>query len=339
MSSNTPENGTVVQRRVPRWVVWALSGVVIILVIAVVVALAATSRSAFLGTYHVYEQNYENLQTSVHSEVRCDQCHSDGRGAVVSGASRIGDFYRGLYARPDEPVFVELDSPTNDACLTCHYDDWSDDASRTARVPHPAHLRVANETRKCVECHKWTAHEEDYVARHKEMPFSSVCASFGCHVGTKTSDECGNCHHSLQEDKGEWKLIHQETVRSAGPNGCLEECHDTDQCQMCHTTGKEPDFSAEALSSGVEAIEREHVKSDWLEKHGGMALEDDSKCFTCHVSVGECEHCHAERPAFHGLKSTWLTRHKDEAKDERRCLTCHEKTWCEECHDKFKEMR
>lgn len=325
--------------RVPRGVRWGLEGLLAALVVAVVVAVVLTSRPSFLGGYHSYERRYTAMQTSLHSGLACGDCHVDSRGTVVREAALVGDFYRGLVSKPDAPVFVKLQPPTRAACLSCHREDWSDNATRTARIPHPAHLRVAEETRNCVDCHKWTAHEEAYLERHKEMPFSTVCASFGCHVGTKTAKECASCHHELAGDAGGWKLVHYKTVQASGPNGCLETCHDADQCRMCHTTGKRPDFSAGALSSGVKAIERQHVKPDWLEKHGGMALSNDAVCFDCHVSPAECDDCHAQRPAFHGPKSTWLSRHKTFAKNERRCLTCHEKKWCDDCHAQFKEMR
>jgi hypothetical protein len=216
--------------------------------------------------------------------------------------------------------------------------DWSDNAKRTAKIPHPAHLRVADEPRECVKCHKWTAHEESYMQKHKSMPFSTVCASFGCHVGWKTTDECGSCHHSLQEGKGEWKKVHRVTVQAFGPNGCLESCHDAGQCRQCHTTGKRPEFKSGGVA-GVTQIEREHVKKSWLAKHGSFALADERKCLVCHVSEGECQDCHAKRPAFHGSPSTWLTKHKDLAKNKKRCLTCHQQKFCDDCHKQFKEMR
>ena len=143
----------------------------------------------------------------------------------------------------------------------------------------------------------------------------------------------------MVEEQGEWQLVHSETVQLSGPNACLEVCHDADQCRQCHTTGVRPDFPVEGYSTAVQAIEREHVKQDWMEHHGTWALEDEAKCFVCHVSVSECESCHAERPAFHGLKATWLNRHKEFVEDERSCLACHEKPWCEDCHAEFEEMR
>lgn len=310
------------------------------LVVAVALALALTSRSSYLARYDSLERSYKTLEASSHKGLECSACHRDGRAAVVRTAARVGDFYRGLAGDPSDPVFMRVGKVSAEACRSCHEEDWSDDASRTSKIPHPAHLRVASEKRDCIECHKWTAHEEAYMETHKSMPFSGVCASFGCHVGTKKNTECGSCHHVLQDAKLPWKQAHPEVVRTSGPNGCLESCHDAEQCRTCHTTGKTPKFDGTIAQTGMKAIEREHVKADWLAKHGKLAVKDESKCMACHVSRGECEDCHAKRPAFHGPKKTWLNRHKQFAeKNEKGCLTCHEKSWCEECHDQFKEMR
>ncbi len=340
MSRNLPNILTGPLKGAPRRALLLGLGVVTgVVVLALAVALVATARPAFLGGYSDLKMNYTTLQASEHAELTCDQCHRDRRGPLVYEAALVGDFYRGVFGKPDTPVFVKMSRPDRGACLACHEHAWSDNIERTVAIPHPAHLRVAEETRDCVECHKWTGHEEEYLEEHKEMPFSAVCASFGCHVGTQPEGSCGNCHHSLQEEGVEWRLVHKRIVQENGPNACLESCHKADQCRMCHTTGKRPDFPTDGASTAVKAIEREHVKKDWMEMHGTYALEDEATCFACHVSVGECEDCHADRPKFHGLKSTWLARHKEFSEDERRCLTCHEKPWCEECHAKFKEMR
>ena len=346
MRTDASDKTTSAGKRIPRRVYLAIAvltavAALTIVVIGVVVAEYFVSQPSFFGAYAGLETNYQTLDESGHNGLTCNDCHVDSRGILVAGVALVGDFYSGLVNRPDEPRYIELRSPRSDACLNCHNEDWSDNTSRTAEIPHPAHMRVAEETRECVECHKWTAHEEEYIDRHKEMPFSSVCASFECHAGWKTVEECQSCHHAVQEDEVEWTLIHKETVQESGPNGCLETCHDAGQCTQCHTTGVRPEFPEIGPESGLKAIEQEHVKQDWMEQHGEYALDDDSKCFACHVSVGECEKCHEQRPEFHGLESTWLNRHAELAeneRDERRCLTCHEKDWCEECHDQFDEM-
>ncbi|MBI5230979.1 MAG: hypothetical protein HY876_02315 [Coriobacteriales bacterium] len=341
MIGNAIDRIAAAARRLPRWTVFALAGLGAAALVAVGIALALTSSPAYFSSYHRLERSVTTLEASGHVGLDCDQCHPDSRGAAVYRAALVGDFYAGIVRKGNEPRFVQMAKPTREACLKCHAEDWSDDAKKTMKVPHPAHLRVIEEKRDCVMCHKWTAHEEEYMEKHKQMPFSTVCASFPCHVGTKQKEDCGTCHHVLQEDKGKWREIHPETVRSHGPGACLESCHDADQCRLCHTTGKTPKFDATVAQAGVRAIEREHVKKDWIAQHGTMALKDETKCYTCHVSVGECEDCHAVRPAFHGLKSTWLGQHKKLAKkvDNPRCLTCHEERWCEDCHQQFKEMR
>jgi hypothetical protein len=326
----------------PKALAWALLGVAALLVAAVCVAAVIASRPAFFARYPRIARNYTTLESSAHKGLRCDDCHAGGRNVVVREAALVADFYRGLFGKPRTPSFVRLAEPTNDECLACHRYDWSMEATRTMKVPHPAHLRVASETRPCVTCHRWVAHEETYTQQHKAMPFSVVCASFPCHVGVKPAADCGNCHHQLQPSLDVWRArIHPQVVRSYGPNACLEQCHTADQCRTCHTTGRTPVLPGTiADQSSVSAIERAHVKPDWLTQHGGFALQDQTKCLTCHVSEGECQDCHSKRPAFHGSQTTWLAAHQPLGKANRqRCLTCHQESWCTDCHNQFKAMR
>jgi hypothetical protein len=91
----------------------------------------------------------------------------------------------------------------------------------------------------------------------------------------------------------------------------------------------------------MKAIEELHVKPDWTERyHGAEALKNEDNCMLCHQEEGECDECHLQRPAFHGSTDTWIGRHSKQSDtvDDPGCLTCHEKPWCEECHDQFKEM-
>jgi hypothetical protein len=327
------------QRRAPRIIGFIALTFLFLGVIGAVAGVAMTGGPEFLGSYAGYADNHETLEGSMHAELDCEDCHTDSRGAIVARAARVGDFYRGLAGKPDKPLFVAVDTPTRDACLDCHGEDWSQDASRTAKIPHPAHLRTVNEERECVECHKWTAHEEEYIERHKEMPFSAVCASFPCHVGTKTQDQCADCHHAVQvfDTEDEWLKNHKAGVQRVGSNSCLESCHIAGECRQCHTTGERPDFDVEGLSQGVDEIEREHIKADWMEQHGKWAVDDETKCFDCHVSPAECADCHSIRPDFHGLEETWLNRHQEFEEGDSRCLTCHEQQFCDECHEQFEE--
>ena len=313
------------------------AGVVALVVLAAAIPYALASSASYFSRYPDLKHSYETLQASEHRGLACDDCHA-GEGSQVSfRVMSAAGFYRDLLKRPSTPAFSKMAKPTREACIRCHEEDWSDDAARTMKIPHPAHLRVSTEKRDCVTCHKWTAHEEEYMERHETMPFSGLCVSFGCHVGTKSAEECADCHHALDEDQSKWLVSHKTSVQNRGAGTCLEICHQVDQCQSCHTTGHKPNVKGPKRETGFQALQRAHAAPDWMERHGKDALEDESQCMSCHVSKGECNECHSHRPAFHGPEETWLVEHKDFSKDERRCLACHKKPWCEECHAQFKE--
>lgn len=321
-----------------RLILASAAGLLLVLLALPVVALS-TSPEAFFGGYHDLAVNQEELESSLHAGIACGACHPDPRGSVAYTVAFVGDFYARLAGESAAPRYVEFTTPPREACLACHEGDWSHDNERTIRIPHPAHLRVASETRECVECHKWTAHQETYIAEHKEMPFSGVCAAYGCHVGTRKADQCINCHHALREDADEWPAEHARVVHAMGSAACMESCHNAAECRLCHTTGERPVFEGLPTETGMREIERLHILDDWMERHGPVGFEDQAACMKCHVSDGECRACHAHRPTSHDPPETWLARHKDVVEDERRCLTCHEQPWCQECHDQFKEMQ
>lgn len=313
--------------------------VVVATALAVAAPLIATSNADFFGRYHLLNRRYVNLENSAHVGIGCRDCHETD--PVRNGLQLTAEFYTGMFTKREVPKYFAFRPPTNDACLKCHRTDWSSDASRTKLIPHPAHARVVAEKRPCVKCHKWTAHFETYMPKHKKMPFSGVCVSYGCHVGTKAPSQCFNCHHVLHNSVAQWKQAHPAVVKAVGENGCLESCHRVEQCQTCHTTGQMPQVAKPVIRTGVDAIERLHVKADWrLKTHGTQALLDRKRCLLCHQSEAECQECHRFRPAFHGDPTTWIGTHNKIAKkvDSPRCLECHQRAWCDKCHKQFKEM-
>lgn len=319
----------------------ALLAVVLVLGVsaAVAIPLAVTSSPDFFARYHLLNRRYVNLESSAHEGIGCRSCHETD--PVTNGTQLVAEFYSGLFTRGEMPTYFTFEPPANEACLRCHESDWAHDAKQIESIPHPAHTRVSTETRQCVRCHKWTAHLETFMPKHKTMPFSGVCVSYGCHVGTKDKDQCFNCHHVLRQTAVTWKKKHPDVVSQVGQAGCLESCHEVGQCRMCHTTGKMPKITGLPIRTGLDAIEQGHVGDDWVtDGHGPAALRDRDTCLLCHQSQGECQECHRYRPAFHGKPTAWIGRHSKVTKkvDDPRCLECHKKPWCEECHQQFKEM-
>jgi hypothetical protein len=311
---------------------------VVVVTVGVVVALIGTSTPGFFSRYHLLNRRFVNLEGSAHEGIGCRVCHETS--PVQNGAQLTADYYRSLVTNEPLPAYYSFRPPTREACLKCHEDDWSHDAKQVSRIPHPAHLRTADEERQCTNCHKWTAHLEAYMDKHKKMPFSGVCVAYGCHVGTKKTNQCFDCHHILHEDAAEWTKSHPAAVKRIGQNACLESCHQDAQCQQCHTTGVTPEFDGMTVQVGMEKIEQLHVKPEWLDQHGAEARKDLSKCNLCHQEQGECSECHRERPKSHGTPGTWIGRHAKTTKDlkDPRCLTCHKQKQCDECHAQFKEM-
>jgi len=311
---------------------------VVAVTVGIVVALLATSTPGFFSRYHLLNRRFVNLEGSAHEGIGCRVCHETS--PVANGAQLAGDLYRSLVTSEPVPAYYKFKPPTRQACLKCHEDDWSHSTDRVGKIPHPAHLRTADDPRDCVRCHKWTAHLETYMQKHKKMPFSGVCVAYGCHVGTKRTDQCLNCHHILHEDAKEWTKRHPEVVADMGENACLESCHTEAQCQQCHTTGVTPEFTGMKVQVGMDAIEELHVKPAWLQVHGEEARKNLAKCNLCHQETGECDECHRNRPKSHGEPLTWIGRHAKATKDvnDPRCMTCHEQSFCDECHAQFKEM-
>ncbi len=322
-----------------RLMIVAGAALVLAAVIAVAVPLAMTATPEFFSRYHLLERRYMNLENSAHEGLSCRSCHETR--PLLNGVQLIADFYVSLVETTQTPQFFTFDAPHNDACLACHETDWSVDASRTARIPHPAHKQVAAETRQCAECHKWTGHFEAYLDSHKEMPFSGVCVAYGCHVGTKETEQCIACHHVLYESSERWRTEHPRVMRETGQNACLEGCHSIAQCQQCHTTGERPVFDGLPIEVSMKPIEALHVRDDWTELyHGQEALAGRERCQLCHQSEGECVECHLERPVSHGTSTQWIGRHSRHTEDlsDPGCIECHEQSFCDDCHRQFEEM-
>jgi len=325
-------------RRAPRFVKAAAAAVPLAILVAFSVPTLFVSQESVFARISGFEDNYAALQESRHADARCTDCHVDERGPVVFAVALAVDYYRSFFVEVADSSLVRIERPKREACLRCHEHDWAFNAERRLAIPHPAHLRVSEETRECVDCHKWTAHMEYQLEAHARMPLSGVCAASGCHAGWRSSDSCADCHHVLLEQPVAWTKEHPQVVLASGAGGCLELCHDAPQCRQCHTTGESP-FTGELARTVRSELETLHTRSDWVVQHGLRALDDQNECRSCHISTGECQNCHSQRPASHGPEDMWIAAHPDAVTRDDQCVTCHDQQTCDYCHDLFKEGR
>jgi len=327
------------ERGIPWRIIAAAVGALVVLG-AVAVPLYATSDPTFYGRYQRYADRYKAWKTSSHKDVACMQCHVGSDNAVVRNAGLVGEYYR---SKPNalRPAIATLPPASSAGCRKCHKNERAFNVKRLMQVPHPAHPDLAKETRDCISCHKWVAHSEKYQKRHTTMPFTGICISFGCHAGTKKKDECKLCHHTQSFKPADWRKQHPSVVDRRGENNCMDYCHKPAQCRTCHETGKNPFEEKGTAPKRLTGLIAKHSASNWDAVHGQEAQADEERCFYCHGSAEACKDCHSRRPAFHGPKSTWLGRHQKlgKGKKEARCLACHVKKDCNDCHRVFKEGR
>lgn len=317
------------------------AAIAVSLVLGVIVPLAATADPSFLSRFGNLAPRYKTWHSSKHRDVSCFECHYGNQTDAAYRLSLIAEFYKGLMSPGgSKPAILKLERPTSQSCLKCHSEEWNIDSSRLVRIPHPAHIRVVDEKRDCVKCHKWVAHAEKYTEKHKKITFTGICTSYGCHSGTKSPQECRFCHHTQSFPAPEWRRKHPGVALVRGTNSCLDYCHQAKQCRTCHTTGKNPFVGAAKTSRGPRALIAKHSNPRWIVFHGAEARVDRNRCFYCHGAASVCTECHSRRPAFHGPKATWLQAHQKQGKaNKTRCLACHSQKDCDSCHTLFKEGR
>ena len=339
MTSVETENDPGRRNKLPHPAVLVALGLVVVLISAIAVAAFLTSKPAFFARYKALTRRYDTLQTSVHRDLACNDCHTD--------KARAG----GPRGRPHRRLLHE---PVLGGPRACLHQDGEAPADGVPEVPQGRlELGLKADSEGSAPRPPACEHRE---ARMRHVPqvdgarrsvhgeaqddaVLGVCATYGCHAGWKSAEQCSTCHHTLLDDKAAWTKDHPKAVQAIGPNACLETCHDAAQCRLCHTTGKVPVFTGLAAQTGLSAIETQHAKKDWMEQHGTLALADKAKCLVCHVSEGECDDCHALRSEVPRVDDHLDRRAQEPGKQKERCLACHKEAQCTECHDQFKEMR
>ncbi len=124
---------------------------------------------------------------------------------------------------------------------------------------------------------------------------------------------CSDCHRAL---------VHTQNTRGVNTpqmKMCLK-CHDgrkaSAQCKSCHTEKAYPES---------------HRAKDWIKVHSERA--EDKSCAKCHAWTPDfCKECHSKKPESHA--GNWKKLHAKPAKENsKRCMICHKKKKCLECHD------
>jgi hypothetical protein len=253
-------------------------GLGLFLVLFVIPGRVATQPS-FMQRYENLESHYGTWETSVHSKVRCQECHANP-GIIpqtVFNVKMLGEAYASWVTERNPDVFH---TPVNGACENCHVDLRQVSAAGDLKIPHRAHVDALGLA--CVECHDNLVHVEpaegDRAVEGENAPTMETC--LGCHDGEQAKNGCTECHTDKaapdDHQTAEWLIVHpdmQEEIDCAECHGWVENW-----CEECHT--RRPPSHTET----------------WRKDHPSQ-VEERRNCEACHV--GEfCIECHGEVPAL-----------------------------------------
>jgi hypothetical protein len=162
--------------------------------------------------------------------------------------------------------------------------------------------------------------------------------------------DCGDCHGEVAESKGatRGRFIGQ------GEHGGCAECHDIEEgeCKTCHIGNdrqvKIPRrdrglrFSHAAHQEIEGGCKRCHAAAYSASIIGQITLAGHDVCDDCHAEALtelRCDTCHRDlhrqRVQPIGLvahRGNFVRNHGAQAADPARCASCHDQTFCSDCH-------
>ena len=213
-----------------------------------------------------------------------------------------------------EALHVSAYLRSREQCVACHGDKTG------SELPvHRIHLQSGLlPDLACQDCHQQVdlgPRDNTVAARWVDVGFCKKCHSEfpglqpGSHMQSDDIDaDCTMCHTGAR------------AIRHAQPY--LSQIISPSECKGCH-------------GGRVLPWTPEHEEDDWLQNHGGEALESGTEpCLDCHdFGLKFCDECHAETPPSHLPDERWRDSHPDAAREDTRvCYTCHQTSFCKTCH-------
>lgn len=295
--------------------------VLTVAVVAIGVALAATSTGWFCGACKSHVPYVDEWRASAHGDVNCEQCHTKP-GPFFFLTSKLEALQQPIHeltGRYEKPI---LGTVLNQSCRRCHSNDLLfEPVSRNGiRVQHK-HLIEAGFL--CIRCHSTQAHGDAVPEGSRTYP---------------SMDQCLLCHNNRYTDAdGEvataaCDLCHTKPGYAAAPQSHADESWDTrhgsigilSTCTACHTKKG----SCRDCHSGVLMPHQE----SWISDHGrDVNRRGRRNCTQCHIR-SYCSTCH-QVPMPH--PDGFVSGHPKAAEDggTETCFNCHEVDNCQACHE------
>ncbi len=254
----------------------------------------------------------------------CDACHAD-KAPDVGPMPNV--YHSVIYPRDKGPSvkIYPQGQVTMSQCAFCH-PDLDDFPPGRLIFAHADHLR---RNYSCESCHPSFPHTAEGAAK------PDMLSCYRCHgvqhagLGEVATEECASCHpkeFELVPENHTKKFIAGQHKKEAdkSPEYCAM-CHPGSFCVDCHRGGgKSPNAPDEPV------IPADHKKPEWIRQHGGLYLDGEGACGSCHTDES-CKRCH-ETPMPHPVG--WLSEHKPApGVTNEDCNVCHtDRSTCQSCH-------
>jgi hypothetical protein len=195
------------------------------------------------------------------------------------------------------------------ALLTASCTLWWRGGGDRIRVPHERHAQAKVD---CVVCHE-SLYDAKTLQGGAFFPTEKTC--LGCHRETKEQGRCSFCHTDVRRAAAWPARAHAVDLSHADHIERTKE-----DCKTCHKSLPEP------FAAGVE----KPPMASCLGCHEHRRDYDDGRCAKCHRDLSK----YALEPiTSFSHQGDYVRNHAGDARAAAdRCATCHEPTFCTDCH-------
>ncbi len=183
------------------------------------------------------------------------------------------------------------------------------------KVPHPRHTKAEVD---CGTCHETIFDSTDLTTR--DLPKEKKCME--CHKEEKEKGNCGFCHTDPDHPLA---VATRERTLKMNHSAHIERVKE--DCTVCHKDLPDP------LRTSTMAPKM----SGCLSCHEHQEQYDKGDCGVCHQDLTKYR---LQPIADFSHRADFMKNHRLEARSSgAMCATCHDQTFCSECHAKTEARR
>lgn len=282
---------------------------------------ASHARADFVSAHGAAAHAATANCATCHARESCTRCHVNGATAPAIRAlgpdARVARLESGKAA-----VYPEPADHRNSRFALAHGAAARTDVARCATC----HARASCET-----CHTGEG-ARDVLQRlpdARQATAPGVQLRLSTPMLTSMARQNDTTRHNVSVHAAGFVKIHGATAASGGLQ--CASCHAQRFCSDCHAG---------------ERVTRHYHPANFVSTHAPQAYSRETDCASCHSTEAFCRACHRQSglaaksnvrsTVFHNAQPLWLLQHGRAARqDLTSCTTCHQQTYCMQCHSEL----